>query len=82
MSLNYTLKLAILQSPWTAKVIAESAGLTPGRLSKIVGGYTRPTKSERTRIASILQRPEMALFGTDEKGESDGTSGEVGKGEA
>jgi hypothetical protein len=80
MATNLQLKISILQSPWTAKIIAESAGLTPGRLSKIVGGYSRPTKSEKTRIASILQRPEMALFG--DEGESDGTSGEVGKGEA
>ena len=68
MPTNYTLKLVLLQSPWTQKVIAEMIGLTSARLSKIVGGYTHPTVTEKEGLSKVLGKSVEALFGKKSSG--------------
>jgi transcriptional regulator with XRE-family HTH domain len=62
MPTNMKLKVAILESPWTAKVIAEAIQLAPGKLYKIVGGFAKPSADERRKIASVLNKDEEELF--------------------
>ena len=62
MPTNYALKLAIIQTAWKQKSVAEAMGISPGRLSKIVGGFARPTEGEKNHLARILGKTREELF--------------------
>lgn len=46
----------------TVKALAQSVGVNPHSLGRIVNGYNEPWPALRRRIAETLELPEAALF--------------------
>lgn len=59
---NIALKVAIVQSGKSQRVLARVARIPETRLSHIVRGRIEPTDKERERISKALQRPADELF--------------------
>jgi transcriptional regulator with XRE-family HTH domain len=62
MPRNNRLKDAIFRSGRFQYAIAQEAGLTETRLSRLIQGRALPTPLERRRIATVLRCPEAELF--------------------
>lgn len=67
-SYNVALKNALLEArdakgrPLTQRIAAKRARIEETRFSRIMRGRVEPTDKERKRVASVLHRPESALF--------------------
>lgn len=59
---NMGLKLAILASGQTQRVIAKRAAIDETKLSRLVRGTVRPFPDEREALARVLNRSEAELF--------------------
>jgi len=59
---NRSLKVAIVASGLSQKVVAQRAGIDIWRLSRIVHGDVTTRPVERRRLARILQTPVEQLF--------------------
>jgi DNA-binding XRE family transcriptional regulator len=60
--MNVELKQAIVDSGMKQTFIAQVAGLSEWRLSRIIHGRTPPTKDEKQAIAAALGKQVHALF--------------------
>lgn len=60
---NLALKHAIVESRKRQATIAAKAGIHKTRFSKIVNGHLPANEDERKRIARILRRPVVEIFG-------------------
>jgi hypothetical protein len=56
------LKIAILESHLTQRMLAREAGMPESRLSDIVRGWADPREVEREALARVLNRPMAELF--------------------
>ena len=56
------LKIAILESGFKQKFVAQRAGLTENRLACAVIGRLELTPDEQKRVAKILAKPISKLF--------------------
>ncbi len=59
---NIALAQAIEDSGWKQFRIAEKAGLTEQRLSRIKAGRSEPTPEEQRALAKVLRRPVSQMF--------------------
>lgn len=71
---NFSLRMAIMISPYNQKTVAQLSEISPNRLSKIAGGFVKPRSKEKERIAGVLKMEVSALFGTKQKEENDAQS--------
>lgn len=56
------LKFAIVLAGLTQVQLAKAAGISPAKLSRIIGGHVCPTNAERKNIAKVLRAREKELF--------------------
>lgn len=68
--LNLALKVAILESGKTQRVIAVRTGIDETRLSRIVRGQISPVKLERKALTRVLHKAESELFPAEPEPES------------
>jgi hypothetical protein len=59
---NIALKLAIIATGRTQRVIAGKARIGEVRLSMIVSGHVKAKPAEQARLAVVLDRPVAELF--------------------
>lgn len=60
--MNRDLKHAIQSTGRKQYFVAQQAGMSDVRLSRIINGHAEPTPGEQKALAKILQRPVAALF--------------------
>ena len=59
---NVPLKVAIVESRQTQKVVAALAGLHEVQLCRLVTGRVVASQAERRALSRVLRRPQRALF--------------------
>jgi len=60
--MNVALKVAIVESCQTSRVVAQRARIGEVRLSAIVHGRIEPNDDEQVRLAKALRRQRAELF--------------------
>ena len=63
--MRVALKIAILESNRTQRILARETGMAESRLSDIVRGWVDPREDEKEALARVLNQPVAVLFGDD-----------------
>jgi DNA-binding Xre family transcriptional regulator len=60
--MNLKLKMAFIKRGNRQIEAAQSIGMDPSKLSKVINGWVRPTREERNAICEYLSKSESELF--------------------
>ena len=61
--MSLKLRMAMLEAEYTQVQLAREMGVCESRLSRLVCGWAMPTGEERKKLARLLKKREVALFG-------------------